>query len=155
MAKKESKKPEKTKEKKGKNKKGDQAAFPPTGTPSQGVATGTPSQGVPTMPASGQSSVPLSTMSPDQMTAAQLEQAIKESQDPEARLKKLRSPINVRSCLLNILILIILTLGIVILWCWLAVDKFNFGTVFDDMMTQFGIKQAFTTFWNWLTGLFS
>ena len=153
MAKKESKKPVKTKEKKGKNKKGEQAAFPPTGTPSQGVpTTGTPSQG---MPASGQTSVPLSTMSPEQMTAAQHEQAIKESNDPESRLKRLRSPINVRSCLLNILILIILTLGIVILWCWLAVDKFNFGTVFDHMMSEFGIKQAFQTFWNWLTGLFS
>ncbi len=153
MAKKESKKPEKTKEKKGKNKKGAQpAASAPAGFP----ASGTPSAGAPasSMPA-GQSSIPLSTMSPEQMTAAQLEQAIKESNDPESRLKRLRSPINVRSCLLNILILVVLTLGIVILWCALAVDKFNFGTVFSDMMHKFGIAQAFETFWNWLTGLFS
>lgn len=148
MAKKETKKPEKTKDKKGKNKNGAQAAFPPMGTGAQS-APGTSS-----IPGAGQSSIPLSTMSPDQMTSAQLEQAIKESNDPESRLKRLRSPINVRSCLLNILILIILTLGIVILWCFLAVDKFSFGTVFSDMMHKFGIAQAFEGFWNWLSNLF-
>lgn len=146
MAKKETKKPEKTKEKKGKNKKGEQAAVPPAGTPSQGAAASAPN---------GTASTPLANMSPEQMSAAQIEQALKESNDPESRLKRLRSPINVRSCLLNILILIVLTLGIVILWCFLAVDKFNFGTVFFDMMEKLGIAPAFRTFWNWLTGLFS
>lgn len=105
-------------------------------------------------PATGTPSVPLSQMNPDQMTAQQLEQAIKESQDPEARLKKLKSPLNVKSCLLNILFLIILTLGIVILWCWIEVDKFNFGTVVKDMSDQFGITAAFEGFGEWLKGIF-
>ncbi len=147
MAKKESKKPESLKQKKGKNKKGEQAA-PAASVPS----TGAPATSI---PAAGQTSVPLSAMSPEQMTAAQLEQAIKDSSSPDSRLKRLRSPINVRSCLLNILILIVLTLGIVILWSALAVDKFNFGTVFSDMMDEFGITGAFKGFWNWLTNLFS
>ncbi len=150
MAKKENKKAEKNKEKKSKNKKGDAAA---AGVP----ATGMPSTGVPTngVPPTGQPSIPLSAMSPEQMTAAQLEQAIKESNDPESRLKKLHSPISVKSCLLNILILIVLTIGIVILWCFLAVDKFNFGTVFSHMMHEFGIAQFFENMWTTISGWFS
>ncbi|MCH5158846.1 MAG: hypothetical protein J1F33_06590 [Clostridiales bacterium] len=97
---------------------------------------------------------PLSSMSPDQMTAQQLEQAIKESQDPDARLKKIKSPINVKSCLLNVLILIILTLGIVVLWCFLEVDRFNFVTVVKDMSDQFGITAAFQGMGEWFKGLF-
>ena len=159
MAKKESKKPEKTKEKKvktdkkdKKNKKGAAATaangVPPTGTPSTGV----PPTG--SVPLSGTPSVPLSAMSPDQMTAAQLEQAIKESNDPESRLKKLRSPVNVRSCLLNILILIVMTLAVVIIWCVVAVDKFNFVTVVKDMSSQFGITQGFQWLWTQISGWF-
>lgn len=150
MAKKETVKPDKKskekpdkkdkKDKKGKNKKGDQAA---AGVASAGVNS------------AGQASVPLSAMTPEQMTAAQLEQAIKESNDPESRLKRLRSPFNVRSCLLNILILIVLTLGIVILWCYLAVDKFNFVTVVKDMSSQFGITQGFQWLGDQIRGWFS
>ncbi len=147
MAKKETLKPEKKskekpdkkdkKDKKGKNKKGD----------AQAAAAG----GV---PPTGQPSVPLSAMTPEQMTVAQLEQAIKESTDPESRLKRLRSPFNVRSCLLNILILIVLTLGVVILWCYLAVDKFNFVTVVKDMSSEFGITQGFTWLGDQIRGWF-
>lgn len=158
MAKKESKKTEKTKEKKGKNK--GNASMPNTGTPS---TPGVPSSGIPStggatangVPPAGASSIPLANMSPEQMTAAQLEQAIKESNDPESRLKKLRSPINVRSCLLNILILIVMTLVIVIVWCAIAVDKFNFVTVVKDMSSQFGITQGFQWLWAQISGWFS
>lgn len=149
MAKKETKKPEKVKEKKGKNKKGEQAqtmaGVPPTGQPSVGAGQ---------VPPTGQPSVPLSAMSPEQMTVAQLEQAIKESNDPESRLKKLHSPLSVKSCLLNLLFLIILTLGIVILWCFLAVDKFNFVTVVTDMCNQFGITKFFQSIGTTISGWF-
>lgn len=157
MAKKESKKPEKSKDKKGKNKaeipptgEASTPGVPPTGVPSGGntaVSTGVPPTGAPT--------VPLSQMMPEQMTAAQLEQAIRESNDPESRLKKLRSPFNVRSCLLNILILIVMTLAIVLIWCAIAVDKFNFVTVVKDMSWQFGITQGFQWLWAQISGWFS
>ncbi len=167
MAKKENKKPEKTKapkeakvkpdKKDKKNKKGakDQAAangVPPTGTPSTGVPPTVANNGG--VPVTGTPSVPLSAMSPEQMTAAKIEQAIKESNDPESRLKKLRSPINVRSCLLNILILIVMTLVIVVVWCAIAVDKFNFVTVVKDMSWQFKITQGFQWLWTQISGWF-
>ncbi len=165
MAKKENKKPEKTKEKESKvkpdkkdkkNKKGaaDAAAngVPPTGTTSTGVPPTAANNGG--VPLTGTPSVPLSTMSPEQMTAAQIEQALKESNNPESRLKKLRSPINVRSCLLNILILIVMTLVVVVVWCAIAVDKFNFVTVVKDMSWQFKITQGFQWLWTQISGWF-
>lgn len=153
MAKKDAAKPAKekpVKEKKGKNKKGKDAAGAP---PAGGVPpTGTASNG---MPSAGTPSVPLSNLSPDQMTAAQLEQAIKESNDPNTKLKKLRSPINVRSCLINIAILIVATFAVVILWCWLVVDSFNFGTIMSDMFSKFGITQFFSNLGKTISGWFS
>ena len=159
MAKKESKKPEKTNEKKGKsdkkdkkNKKGAANGVPVTGTPSTGVPPTGAQPGA--IPNAGAASVPLSAMAPEQMTAAQLEQAIKESNDPESRLKKLRSPINVRSCLLNVLFLIILPRAVVVVWCAIAVDKFNFITVVKDMSDKFGITQGFRWLWTQISGWF-
>ena len=153
MAKKDTKKPEKpTKEKpakekpvKGKKGKDKNANGATPGTPPTG-SNGIPSTGVPStcIPSTGMPSVPLANLSPDQMTAAQIEQAIKESNDPNTKLKKLRSPLNVRSCLLNILILIVLTFAVVIFWCWMAVDNFNFATVMSDMMSKFGITEFFS-----------
>ena len=149
MAKKETKKPEKAaKENKGKNKKdkkgkGAAAAAAPAGAAANGV------------PPAGAQSIPLSQMSPEQMTAAQLEQAIKESNDPNTRLKKLRSPVNLRSCLLNVLILIVATLAVVILWCWIVVDDFNFVTIMSDMMNKFGITQFFKMIGSTIAGWFS
>lgn len=154
MAKKDAVKPakekpvkDKGKDKKDKKGKGAAAApaggMPPTGTASNGIpSTGTPS-------------VPLANLSPDQMTAAQLEQAIKESNDPNTKLKKLRSPINVRSCLINIAILIVATFAVVILWCYLALDTFNFGTVMSDMFSKFGITQFFSNLGKTISGWFS
>lgn len=151
MAKKESKKEQKKAEKAAKAKKGAAGNSAP-GYPSTGVPpTGTPSTGV---PPTGTPSVPLSAMMPDQMTAQQLEQAIKESNDPESRLKKLHSPISVKSCLLNILFLIIMTLAIVIIWCAIAVDKFNFVRVVTDMSDKFGITSGFQWLWAQISGWF-
>lgn len=165
MAKKENKKAEKkSKDKKGKKGKNNNTeGLVSTGVPTTGVpTTGVPTAGVPNgvsstggIPTTGQPSVPLSAMTPDQMSVAQLEQAIKESNDPQARLKRLRSPINLRSCLLNILALIVITVCIVILWCYLAVDKFNFVTVVKDMSSQFGITQGFQWLGNTIRGWFS
>ncbi len=148
MAKKDTPKPEKPlkpeKEKKGKEKKNKKdkaaAASTPAGT------NGVPSTGTP--------SVPLANLSPDQMTAVQLEQAIKESNDPNTKLKKLRSPLNLRSCLLNILILIVATFAIVILWSFLVVDKFSFGTIMSDMMNKFGISDFFSNMGSTISGWF-
>lgn len=141
MAKKEKIKPEKpakpAKEKAPKAKKGKKGAAASTSAPGAGTA-----------------STPLADMTPEQMTAAQIEQAIKESNDPNARLKKLRSPLNVRSCLLNVLILLVATLIVVIIWCVIVVDKFNFVTVMSDMMEKFHITQFFTNLGNTISGWF-
>ncbi|MDE6293034.1 MAG: hypothetical protein K2L88_00225 [Clostridiales bacterium] len=154
MAKKDKTKPEKpakekpVKDKKGKDKKDAAGAVPPAaGVPS----TGSASNGV---PPTGTPSVPLANLSPDQMTQAQIEQAIKESNDPNNRRKKLRSPINLRSCLLNILILIVATLAVVILWCFLVVDKFNFGVIMSDMFGKFGITDFFKNLGSTISGWF-
>ncbi len=152
MAKKDTKKPEKTKDKKGKNKKGAVNAngIPPAGT----LSTGAPS-GANGVPSAGTPSLPLSAIPPDQMNQQQIEQALRDSSDPESRLKKLHSPISVKSCLLNLLILIVMTLAIVIIWCLVAVDKFNFVTVVKDMSSQFGITQGFQWLWTQISGWFS
>ncbi|MCH5160957.1 MAG: hypothetical protein J1G04_02900 [Clostridiales bacterium] len=110
--------------------------------------------GDPAANGAGGQTTPLANMSPEQMTMAQIEQSLKESTDPEARLKKLRSPVNVRSCLLNVLFLIVMTLAIVIIWCVVAVDKFNFVTVVKDMSSQFGITQGFQWLWSQISGWF-
>lgn len=137
-------KPEKVKKdkSKGKDKKG-------KGAP---AAASTPS--APGTPDANNASVPLANMSPEQMTAAQLEQAIKESNDPNTKLKKLRSPLNLRSCLLNIAVLIVFTFGIAILWTYLVVDKFNFGFIMSDMMNKFGITDFFSNIGTTISGWF-
>lgn len=141
-------KPEKVNKKKSKKGADTAAAQAPAGSQTQ-------VNGVSTTTTTTTQSISLSNMSPDQMTAAQIEQAIKESNDPSSRLKKLRSPLNVRSCLLNILILIVVTFAIVILWCYLAVDKFNFVTVMSDMFEKFGISGFFRNLGSTIKGWFS
>lgn len=98
-----------------------------------------------------------SKMTADQMTQAQIEEAIKESQDPSSRLKKLRSPLSVKGCLLNILILVVLTVAIVILCCYLLLDKetFNLWVVIKDLFDKFGITKAWNTVVGWFKNLFS
>ena len=98
----------------------------------------------------------LSQLSPEQISQMQLEEAIKESSNPAMKLKKLRSPLNLRSILLNILFLIILTLVATFLFIWIfRVDKFNFGYVAKDMLSDFRITQAFTNFFKRLGNLFT
>lgn len=149
MAKKEKVKPEKTKA-----TKAPKQPKAPKGKNKKGAAAAAATAGANGVPSTGTASVPLANLSPEQMTAAQLEQAIKESNDPSTRLKKLRSPLNVRSCLLNVLLLIVLTLGIVILWCFLVVDKFNFVTIMSDMFTKFGIVDFFKNLGATIAGWF-
>ncbi|MDE7163894.1 MAG: hypothetical protein K2O04_00510 [Clostridiales bacterium] len=158
MAKKDKTKPEKptkekpVKDKKGKDKKDAKGAAAGAVPPAAGMPpTGAASNGV---PSTGMPSVPLANLSPDQMTQAQIEQAIKESNDPNNKLKKLRSPINLRSCLLNVLILIVATLAVVILWCFFVVDKFNFGLIMSDMFGKFGITEFFTNLGSTISGWF-
>lgn len=103
--------------------------------------------------------VPLdrSQMTADQLTQAQIEEAIKESQDPASKLRKVRSPISVRNCLINILILIVLTVGIVLLCCYFMLDKetFNLGVVVKDILDKFKITNFFRAIGNWFKKIFS
>lgn len=97
-----------------------------------------------------------SQLTADQLTQAQLEEAIKESQDPSSRLKKLRSPFNVKSCLLNILLLVVLTVGIVLLCCFFLLDRetFSLWVVIKDIFEKFGITKFFRAIGNWFKKVF-
>ena len=98
----------------------------------------------------------LSNLSPEQISQMQLEEAIKESSNPAMKLKKLKSPLNVRSSLLNLLFLILLTIISTFLFIWIfRVDNFNFGYVAKDMLSDFGITQAFSNFFKRLGNLFT
>lgn len=136
MAKKEpKKKPEKPvkKDSKKKDKKAPAAATPPKGN---------------TPP------VPNMQLTPEQEVQMQMEQAIKESNDPASRLKKLKSPLNVGGCLLNLLFLVVLTFALVYLILYFQVDKFNFVTVTKDMMDKLGVTGFFQAIGNWFKKLF-
>ena len=96
------------------------------------------------------------SMSPEQLSQMQLEEAIKESQNPSMRLRKLRNPLSVRGCLLNLLFLIILTLVAVFAVIGIFyVDKFNIGVIFNSMMREFRIYDFFNMIGNWFSNLFS
>ena len=100
----------------------------------------------------------MDNLSPDQVTQMQVEQAIRESQNPGMRLRKLRSPLSVRSCLLNLLFFIILTLIIVFLVVafsnW-GVERFNFGVTVRSMWYQFGLQGFFRRVGDWFANLFT
>lgn len=98
-----------------------------------------------------------SKMSAEEFSQAQMEEAIKESQDPSTKLKKIRSPFNVGNCLINILVLIVLTVGIVLLICYIMLDKstFNLWVVIKDIFDKFGITKFFQTIGNWFKKTFS
>ncbi len=93
-----------------------------------------------------------SKVTAEELTQAQIEEAIKESQDPTTKLKKLRSPLSVRGCLLNILILVVLTVGIVLLCCYFMLDHetFNLWVVIKDMSEKLGV----TGFFRKIAGVF-
>ena len=142
-------KPEKEKKEK-KDKKNKKGAPLKPGDPGYSAAGGNGN------PSVADAAIDRSQLTADQLTQAQLEEAIKESQDPSARLKKLRNPFNVRSCLLNILILVVLTVGIVLLCCYLMLDKetFNLWVVIKDIFDKFGITKFFRAIGNWLKKVF-
>lgn len=98
----------------------------------------------------------LSNLSPEQLNQLQLEEAIKESNNPSMKLKKLKHPLSWKSFLLNLLILVLLTLVIAFVWIALKVDNFNFVVVIKDLLNDSGIGPAFvgffTKFGNWITG---
>ena len=100
----------------------------------------------------------LAMLSPEQLTQLQMEEAIKESQNPGMRLKKLRSPLSLRSCLLNLLFFVILTLAItmivVMFWPGL-IDRPDFVHVINDMWTTLGLRGVFATIGNWFSNLFT
>lgn len=155
------------KENKTKSKKGKTTTVPPPGAVPNMSSIG----GVPNIPPTmaGSTSAPFpggmppthttpldkTQLTPEQMTQVQLEQAIKESQDPSSKLKKLRSPLSVRGCLLNLLFWAILSFGIIFLVCFFMVDIFNFGDIFKDMMNKFGITQFFANIGAWFKKIFS
>ena len=99
----------------------------------------------------------LSNLSPEQLNQLQLEEAIKESNNPAMKLKKLKSPLNIKSVLIGLLALIVLTLVGTFMYLWLgpAIDKFKFGYVLKDMLSDFGITQAFKSFFKGLGNIFS
>ena len=158
MAKKESPKeqkdpkaaqPEKAKKEK-KEKKDKKGAPLKPGDPGYSAAGKKDGKGV------ADAAIDRSQLTADQLTQAQIEEAIKESQDPSARLKKVHSPFNVRSCLLNILILVVLTIGIVLLCCYFMLDKetFNLLVVIRDIFNKFGITKFFRSIGNWFKKIF-
>lgn len=92
---------------------------------------------------------PNQPMTPEMIAQQQLEQAIRESTDPSARLKKIRSPFNWKSILLSLLILIVVTIGIFYLWAYIKLDKFNFKLVTFDMFDKVGLTWLFDTIGGW------
>ena len=139
MAKKETKKKEKQAKK---DKAKAQAAPAAPGTPPAAAGAQAPvGKGKKSKNKKGKQAAPVvdtSKLTAEQLTQVQIEEAIKESQDPASRLRKLRSPLSVRGCLLNILILVLLTIAIVIFVCWLKLDHetFNLGVVLKDMLRK-------------------
>ena len=137
MAKKETKKKEKQAKK---DKAKAQAAPAAPGTPPVAGTQAPAGKGKKSKTKKGKQqaapAVDTSKLTAEQLTQVQIEEAIKESQDPSSRLRKLRSPLSVRGCLLNILILVVLTIAIVIFVCWLKLDHetFNLGVVLKDML---------------------
>ena len=97
-----------------------------------------------------------SKMSAEEFSQAQMEEAIKESQDPATKLKKIRSPFNVGNCLINVLVLIVLTVGIVLLICYIMLDKstFNLWVVVKDIFDKFGITKFFQSVGAWFKKTF-
>ncbi|MCL2234750.1 MAG: hypothetical protein FWC11_01375 [Firmicutes bacterium] len=94
----------------------------------------------------------LTSLSPEQMNVVQLEEALKESQNPSMRLRRLRHPINVRSCLLSVLFIVLAVAGVTLFIIWLMVDVFDFGYVWFDATYDLGIRAFFRSFASWITG---
>ena len=98
-----------------------------------------------------------SKMTAEEFSQAQMEEAIKESQDPASKLKKIRSPFTVGNILINLLVLIVLTVGIVLLICYIMLDKatFDLWVVVKDIFDQYGITKFFQQVGAWFKKTFS
>ncbi len=93
-------------------------------------------------------------LSPEQMAQMQLEEAVKEGQNPSMRLKKLKSPISVGSCFLNLFFLFVISLVMVFVFAAvLYVDKFDLGVLFKDMFDDFGITRFFQSIGEWFSNI--
>jgi hypothetical protein len=89
-------------------------------------------------------------LSPEQMAQMQLEEAVKEGQNPAMRLKKLKNPISVGNCFLNLFFLFVLSLVLVfVIAGFFYVDKFSLGTLFKNMFDEFGLTKFFKTIGDW------
>lgn len=159
MAKKETKKKEK-KAKKNAPSTTDQTAAAGAGATAATTAPGTAAAGatqqIPGITNVNSAAFDRNTLTADQLTQAQIEEAIKESQDPSAKLKKLKSPLSIKGCLLNLLILVVLTIGIVLLICYIRLDKetFNLLVVVKDILNKFGITGFFQKIGDWFVRTF-
>jgi hypothetical protein len=80
--------------------------------------------------------------------------AISESNDPNARIKKLRHPIGPLSCLLNIVVLLVATIGFGLLFSSFFIDDFNLWFVFVDVLEKFKILPFFRMIGNFFANLF-
>lgn len=143
MAKKESTQKEE-KKKKGKGKD-DKASKSGAGAPLPGVTSNI-----------NDKNIDRKKVTPEELTQAQIEEAIKESQDPSTKLRKLRSPVSVRNCLINLLVLIVLTVGITLLCCYIMLDKetFSLSVVVKDIFDKLGVTKVFRAVVNWFKGIF-
>ncbi|MDR2201478.1 MAG: hypothetical protein LBP26_01735 [Clostridiales bacterium] len=143
---------------------GQSGAVPPAGAapptaPRQSkggkVKGGTDKRKRPGLPYSG-AQPNLSSLSPDQMNQMQLEEAIKESSNPAMKLKRLKSPLSFKSCLLNILLLAVLTIIVAFVFVWIfKVDRFNPIYIAADMLNDFGITKFFVDLGKRIANLFS
>lgn len=81
--------------------------------------------------------------------------AIKESNDPTAKLKKLKSPLSPFGCFINIIFLIVLTIIVGLIICAIMIDKFNLGVVVKDILNKFGIINWLNAIKEWVVGIFN
>lgn len=80
--------------------------------------------------------------------------AISESNDPAARLKKLKSPLNPLACVFNILLLAVGTILVGFIVCAIVIDDFKLSVVLDDVLAQFGLKEFFDSIKQFFTNIF-
>lgn len=93
-------------------------------------------------------------LTPEQLAQRQMEQAIRESTNPSARLKKIKKPITWKSFFLALLFIIVFSIGIIYLWGYCSVDKFDFIVFSSDMLSKLGFTEFFTNIGTTIGGWF-
>ncbi|MCL2375053.1 MAG: hypothetical protein FWC82_00790 [Firmicutes bacterium] len=95
----------------------------------------------------------LAMLSPEQLQELQMKEMIKESQNPAAKLRKLKSPLSVKGCLLNLLAFVVLTLVLTFVFIALArVDRFDLGLLIGSMWEELGFAGFFGAIGEWFSG---